>query len=47
MDNLEKVVALASVWTPLEFAIKSENDNIVGGILAGINYWNGLEIKIL
>lgn len=45
--NLEKVAGLASVWTPLEFAIKSENDNIVGGILAGINYWNGLEIKIL
>ena len=45
--NLEKVAALASVWKPLEFNIKDNNDVVVGGVLAGINYWNGLEIKIL
>lgn len=46
--NLEKVSALASIWTPLEFNIKDNNDDeVVGGVLAGINYWNGLEIKIL
>ena len=45
--NLDKVAALSSVWTPLEFSIKNEKDNVIGGVLAGINYWNGLEIKIL
>ena len=45
--NLEKVSALSSIWTPLEFNIKNNNDVVVGGVLAGINYWNGLEIKIL
>lgn len=45
--NLSKVAALADVWTPLEFVIKDENGDEIAGILAGMGYWNGLEIKIL
>lgn len=45
--NLSKVAALADIWTPLEFVIKDNNGNEIAGILAGIGYWNGLEIKIL
>ncbi|KQC01907.1 GNAT family N-acetyltransferase [Pedobacter sp. Hv1] len=45
--NLSKVAALADVWTPLEFVIKDEDGKEIAGILAGIGYWNGLEIKIL
>lgn len=45
--NLDKVVALAPIWTPLEYSIKNEDDFVIGGVLAGINYWNGLEIKII
>lgn len=45
--NLGKVAALADVWTPLDFVIKDENGNEIAGILAGMGYWNGLEIKIL
>ncbi|MFD2915240.1 GNAT family N-acetyltransferase [Psychroserpens luteus] len=45
--NLSKVSALAKIWTRLEFVIKDENGTEIGGVLAGIGYWNGLEIKIL
>lgn len=45
--NLKKVCAVADVWTPLEFVAIDENGIEIGGILAGIGYWNGLEIKIL
>jgi len=45
--NLDKVAALSPIWTPLEFCIKNEQGDVIGGVLAGINYWNGLEIKIL
>lgn len=45
--NLSKVAALAEVWTPLDFVIEDSNGNEIAGILAGIGYWNGLEIKIL
>jgi GNAT superfamily N-acetyltransferase len=45
--NLSKVKALADVWTPLEFVAKDADGNVLGGILAGIGYWNGLEINIL
>ena len=45
--NLEKVSAVSEIWTRLEFIIKDKNEIEIGGILAGINYWNGLEIKIL
>lgn len=45
--NLDKVAAEASVWTSLEFNIKDDENKVVAGVLAGINYWNGLEIKML
>ena len=45
--NLSKVPAMSDVWTPLEFIAKDENGLEIGGVLAGIGYWNGLEIKIL
>ncbi|WP_178984665.1 GNAT family N-acetyltransferase [Winogradskyella helgolandensis] len=45
--NLDKVAALSSIWTPLEYSLKNEDNTVIGGVLAGINYWNGLEIKIL
>ncbi|PKV49548.1 acetyltransferase (GNAT) family protein [Aquimarina sp. MAR_2010_214] len=45
--NLSKVPALSDVWTPLEYVIKNQDNEEIGGVLAGIGYWNGLEIKIL
>jgi GNAT superfamily N-acetyltransferase len=45
--NLSKVAAIAPIWTPLEFVAKDENGIEIGGILADLGYWNGLEIKIL
>ena len=45
--NLRKVPAIADIWTSLEFVAKDENGIEIGGILAGLGYWNGLEIKIL
>lgn len=45
--NLNKVPALATTWTPVEFIIKNEQENVIAGILGGIGYWNGLEINIL
>lgn len=45
--NWSKVPALSSVWIPLEFMAKDSKSNVIGGILGGIGYWNGLEIKIL
>ena len=45
--NLSKVPAIADIWTRLEFVAKDENGIEIGGILAGIGYWNGLEINIL
>lgn len=45
--NLSKISAISDIWTPLEFVVKDENGIEIGGILAGIGYWNGLEIKIL
>ncbi|MGD1840937.1 MAG: GNAT family N-acetyltransferase [Thermonemataceae bacterium] len=45
--NLSKVAALAPAWTPLEFAAKDSEGKVIGGILGGIGYWNGLEIRIL
>lgn len=45
--NLSKVSALSDIWTPLEYVAKNENGIEIGGLLSGINYWNGLEIKIL
>ena len=45
--NLNKVPAIADIWTRLEFVAKDENGIEIGGILAGLGYWNGLEIKIM
>ena len=45
--NLSVVRAISAHWTPLEFVIKDKDGNEIAGILAGIGYWNGLEIKIL
>lgn len=45
--NLSKVPPLSDIWIPLEFVIKNSSGNEVGGLLGGIGYWNGLEIKIL
>ncbi len=45
--NLSQVPAIADIWTRLEFVAKDENGIEIGGILAGLGYWNGLEIKIL
>ena len=45
--NLSKVPAVSDTWTPLEFVLKDKHGTDIGGILAGIGYWNGLEIKIL
>ena len=45
--NLSQVPALAELWTPLEFVATDVDGYVIGGILGGIGYWNGLEIKIL
>jgi GNAT superfamily N-acetyltransferase len=45
--NLKSVPAQAPTWTPLEFVIKDDNGNVIAGILSGLGYWNGLEIKAL
>ena len=45
--NLIKVPAISDIWTRLEFIAKDENGIEIGGILAGLGYWNGLEINIL
>jgi GNAT superfamily N-acetyltransferase len=45
--NLSEVPAIADIWTRLEFVAKDENGIEIGGILAGLGYWNGLEINIL
>ena len=45
--NLSIISAVSAHWTPLEFVIKDKDGKEIAGILAGIGYWNGLEIKIL
>jgi len=45
--NLDRVPALSDIWTPLEYIAKNENGEEIGGVLAGIGYWNGLEINII
>ncbi|MCR9248864.1 MAG: GNAT family N-acetyltransferase [bacterium] len=45
--NLDQVAALSETWTPLEFVATDDNGEEIGGILGGIGYWKGLEIKIL
>ncbi len=46
--NLNNAPAvLTKTWTPLDYVIKNTDNQILGGILSGIGYWGGLEIKIL
>lgn len=45
--NLNKVPANNEFWTPLNFVVKNNRSKVIGGILSGIGYWSGLEIKIL
>ena len=45
--NLSKVKAMADTWTPLDFVVKDNEGIEIAGILAGIGYWNGLDIKVL
>ncbi|MGD1945882.1 MAG: GNAT family N-acetyltransferase [Croceivirga sp.] len=45
--NLAHHPAKAAMWTPLEFVMRDDNGQAIGGVLGGIGYWNGLEIKIL
>lgn len=45
--NLSKVPALADTWTALDYVIKNESGHEIAGILSGIGYWNGLEIRII
>ena len=45
--NLGQVPAISQVWTPLEFVAKNEKGELIGGVLAGIGYWNGLEVRVL
>lgn len=45
--NLDKVPAVADTWTPLNYVVRDNNGAEIAGVLSGIGYWNGLEIKIL
>ena len=45
--NLRKVPALAAAWTALDYVVKNESGTEIAGILSGIGYWNGLEIRII
>ena len=46
--NLNQVPAvLQENWTPIDYVLKNKENQVIGGILAGIGYWAGLEIKIL
>lgn len=45
--NLSKVTAISDVWTPLELVAKDKIGDEIVGILAGIGYWNGLEIRVV
>ncbi|MEM7549582.1 MAG: GNAT family N-acetyltransferase [Bacteroidota bacterium] len=45
--NLSKVSALSDLWTSLDFVARDDRGKVIGGILAGIGYWNGLEINTL
>ncbi|MDH7444330.1 GNAT family N-acetyltransferase [Aquimarina sp. 2201CG14-23] len=46
--NLNKVPAvIEKIWTPIELQVINAKKEVVGGLLSGIGYWGGLEIKIL
>ena len=38
---------LPDTWIPLEYIVKDESKNIIGGLLSGLGYWGGLQINIL
>ena len=40
--NLSKVAALADAWTPLDYVATDDDGVVIGGLLSGIGYWNGL-----
>ena len=45
--NFRQVPALTEIWTPLEFIAKNSDGLAIGGVLGGIDCYNGLEINIL
>ncbi|MEO1022404.1 MAG: GNAT family N-acetyltransferase [Bacteroidota bacterium] len=45
--NLLNAPAVNEMWTPIYLALKDENGTIAGGILAGVGYWNVLDIKMI
>lgn len=46
--NFKHVPAsLTEKWIPYEYVIRNDKKEIVAGILAGLGYWSGLEIRIL
>ena len=46
--NREQVaVTIAENWTHLNYIAKNNQSEVIGGILSGIGYWGGLEIRIL
>jgi len=45
--NLNKVPSKTEFWSPMNFVVKNKNSKVIEGILSGVGYWAGLEIKIL
>ena len=46
--NFSKVPAtLSPTYSRFDFVLKNEQDDVLGGILASLGPWGGLEIKIL
>lgn len=38
---------ISQTWIPLDYILKNSSNEVIAGLLSGINYWGGLEIKIL
>ncbi len=46
--NLAQVPArIPHTWVPIEYQATNAEGKVIGGILGGVGYWAGLEIKIL
>jgi GNAT superfamily N-acetyltransferase len=46
--NWEHVPAfIAEKWIPMDYVVKNNEGEVIGGILSNIGYWGGLEIRIL
>lgn len=45
--DLSKVPTFTDMYTRLDFIAKDKNGIEIGGVIAGIDYWNGLDIKVL